>query len=143
MPKNIMPEIESVNIEYKESLSSNHKHYLKTVVAFANGSGGTLIFGIRDSDRAVIGIPSAKLSQTIDAITNAIVDSCEPAIIPDFQLQTIDDKTIIRVQISKGMQKPYYIKAEGMLDGVYIRMGGTTRHTPRYLVQGLIVTTMN
>ena len=35
----------------------------------------------------------------MDAITNAISDSCEPKIYPDVTLQSIDDKTIIVVEI--------------------------------------------
>ena len=37
--------------------------------------------------------------QTMDSITNAISDSCEPKIYPDVTLQSIDDKTIIVVEI--------------------------------------------
>ncbi|HBN82333.1 MAG TPA: hypothetical protein DDZ89_00660 [Clostridiales bacterium] len=79
---------------------------------------------------------------------NAISDSCEPVIVPDPILQSIDDKTIIIVEIPKGMQKPYYIKSGGMLEGVYIRVGGTTRRATCYWVQklilrGKIVTMMN
>ena len=35
----------------------------------------------------------------MEAITNAISDSCEPKIYPDVTLQSIDDKTIIVVEI--------------------------------------------
>ena len=35
----------------------------------------------------------------MDSITNAISDSCEPKIYPDVTLQSIDDKTIIVVEI--------------------------------------------
>ena len=37
--------------------------------------------------------------QTMDSITNAISDNCEPKIYPDVTLQSIDDKTIIVVEI--------------------------------------------
>lgn len=35
----------------------------------------------------------------MDAIANAVSDSCEPVIIPDITLQTIDGKTVIVVEI--------------------------------------------
>ena len=38
----------------------------------------------------------------MDTIANAVSDSCEPAIIPDITLQTIQGKTIIVVEISEG-----------------------------------------
>lgn len=40
--------------------------------------------------------------KTMDAIANAISDSCEPAIIPNIMLQTVDGKTVIVVEISEG-----------------------------------------
>lgn len=130
---------ESVNVEFKVALPEKSIKYMKSVVAFANGRGGKLVFGIRDEDHAVIGIESASIFKTMDAITNAIYDSCEPVIVPDVTLQTINDKTIIIVEVPKGMQKPYYIKSMGILDGVYVRISGTTRHADRYLLQELIL----
>lgn len=50
-------------------------------------------------------------------------------------LQTIDDKTIIIVEISAGKQKPYYIKADGITDGVYIRVSGTSRKADKAMTQ--------
>ena len=66
-----------------------------------------------------------------DAITNAISDSCEPTIIPDVYLQNINDKPVIVAEIRAGRQKPYYIKADGLENGVYIRVSGTTRPADR------------
>ena len=40
---------------------------------------------------------------TMDAIANAVSDSCEPAIIPDITLQTIDGRTVIVVEIYEGI----------------------------------------
>lgn len=58
----------------------------------------------------------------MDAIANAVSDSCEPAIIPDITLQTVDGRTIIVVEISGGRQRPYYVKALGKDGGVYVRV---------------------
>lgn len=71
----------------------------------------------------------------MDAITNAISDSCEPVIVPDVYPQTIDGKTVIVVEISSGKQKPYYIKADGITDGVYMRVSGTSRKADREMTQ--------
>ena len=74
----------------------------------------------------------------MDAIANAVSDSCEPAIIPDITLQTVDDKTIIAVEISGGKQRPYYIKALGKEGGVYVRVAGTTRLADEYMIKELM-----
>lgn len=122
---------ESKNVEFKVQRPEKSIKYMKTVVAFANGKGGQIIFGIDDKTRNVVGIPEEDVFREIDAITNAISDSCEPTIIPDVYLRTIGGKTVIVAEISAGRQKPYYIKAEGLENGVYIRVSGTTRLADR------------
>ena len=122
---------ESKNLEFKVQRPKNSTKYMKSVVAFANGEGGRIIFGIDDKTRRVEGIPKEQVFLEIDAITEAISDSCEPTIIPDVYLQQIDDKAVIVVEISPGKQ--YYIKAAGIKDGTYIRVAGTTRPADRDL----------
>lgn len=118
---------ESKNIEFKEDLPEKSIKYMKSVIAFANSSGGKIIFGIADKTREVIGLDSKDVFKLMDAIANAVSDSCEPAIIPDISLQTIDGKTVIVVEVSTGRQRPYYIKSLGKEAGVYVRVAGTTR----------------
>ena len=124
---------ESKNLEFKVQRPKNSTKYMKSVVAFANGEGGRIIFGIDDKTRRVEGIPKEQVFSEINAITEAISDSCEPTIIPDVYLQQIDDKAVIVVEISPGKQRPYYIKAAGIKDGTYIRVAGTTRPADRDL----------
>ena len=122
---------ESKNVEFKESLPEKSIKYMKTVVAFANGAGGKIIFGVRDGDNQVVGIQSESIFRTVDAITNAISDSCTPVIVPDVTLQTIGGKTIIIVEVHAGRQRPYYIESQGMENGTYIRVSGSTRPAER------------
>ena len=124
---------ESKNLEFKVQRPKNSTKYMKSVVAFANGEGGRIIFGVDDKTHRVEGIPKEQVFSEIDAITEAISDSCEPTIIPDVYLQQIDDKAVIVVEISPGKQRPYYIKAAGIKDGTYIRVAGTTRPADRDL----------
>ena len=129
---------ESKNVEFKESLPEKSIKYMKSVVAFANGSGGKIIFGIADKTREIVGFDKEDVFQKMDAIANAISDSCEPVIIPDITLQTVDSKTIIVVEISEGRQRPYYIKALGQEGGVYVRVAGTTRLADEYMIKELM-----
>lgn len=129
---------ESTNVEFKERLPEKSMKYMKSVVAFANGIGGKIIFGITDKTREVVGFGKEDVFRTMDAIANAVSDSCEPAIIPDITLQTIDDKTVIVVEVSGGRQRPYYIKALGRDGGVYVRVAGTTRLADEYMVKELM-----
>ena len=86
---------ESKNIEYKVVVPDKSEKYMKTVVAFANTQGGRLVIGIDDKTHQVVGVDNDSLFQAMDALTNAISDSCEPQIIPDIGPQTVDGKTVI------------------------------------------------
>lgn len=101
---------ESKNVEFKVSRPEKSIKYMKSVVAFANGKGGRIVLGVDDETREIVGISEESVFREIDAITNAISDSCEPVIVPDIYLQTIDEKNIIIVEISAGKQKLYYTK---------------------------------
>ncbi len=128
---------ENKSIEYKGMRPAKSKSYMKTVIAFCNGIGGKLVFGIEDNTHTVIGVPEDILFAEMDAIANAISDQCEPMIVPDIYMQTIDDKTVIVVDIDEGVQKPYYIKSEGIDNGTYIRVAGTSRPADEYMIQEL------
>lgn len=117
MEKDTLFSGESVNVEYKVTVPKDSAKYMKTVVAYANGRGGKIIFGVDDKTLEVVGMDTDSIFQTIDTITNAILDSCEPTILPDITLQTVDDKTVIVVEIFPGKMRPYYIKSKGMVSG--------------------------
>lgn len=134
---------ESINIEYKVEMPQKSEKYMKTVVAFANGRGGRIVFGVDDKTLNIVGMNPDTIFQTMDAITNAISDSCEPKIYPDVTLQSIDDKTIIVVEIHPGPMRPYYIKNKGLVDGTYVRVAGTSRHAEGYMLKELILEGQN
>ena len=48
---------ESDCVEFKSERPASDKKYLKTVVAFANGKGGHLLFGIEDGGGVLSGFP--------------------------------------------------------------------------------------
>lgn len=118
----------SKDIEYKVVVPDKSEKYMKTVVAFANMQGGKLVIGIDDKTHQVVGVDNDSLFQIMDALTNAISDSCEPQIVPDIEPQTVDGKTVIVITVEVGKNRPYYIKSQGKVKGTYIRVAGTSRH---------------
>ena len=48
MEKDSLLQGESKNVEYKEMVPEDSQKYMKSVVAFANGDGGRIVFGIED-----------------------------------------------------------------------------------------------
>lgn len=130
---------ETDNVEFKVDIPPKSEKYMKTVVAFANGNGGKLIFGVENNTWQVVGFAKNEVFQKMDAITNAIFDSCEPKITPNVAIQEVEGNAIIVVEIMPGMQRPYYIQSQGIMEGTYVRVAGSTRHAERYRVQELIM----
>ena len=118
---------ESKNLEFKVSLPEKSENYIKTVIAFANCQGGKLIIGIDDKTREVVGVDQDNVFRTMDAIANAVDDSCEPQIVPNIEPKTIESKDVIVISVSPGPNRPYYLRSKGKTKGTYIRSSGTTR----------------
>ena len=128
---------ESKEVEYKETVPENSKKYTKTAIAYANCAGGLLVFGVENNTWKVTGIPQEDIFKMADSISNAIMDSCEPMIDFDIKYQSIEEKTIIIVQVYPGKHRPYFLKSEGKPNGVYIRVPGSTRVADEYIVKEL------
>ena len=73
---------EGKTLEFKRDLSSL-KAVMKTVVAFANTAGGTLIVG-REDDGSVVGVEDPLMAE--EKLSNAIADSIMPLIMPDIEI---------------------------------------------------------
>lgn len=123
MIEHLIAENEGKTIEFKENTRSLNG-IMKTIVAFANSAGGTIIIGVKDKTKELAGISNI-LSEE-ERMANAITDSIFPLLTPDIEIQSIRGKEllIIRVPHSVG---PYYIKSEGPERGVYVRFGSTNR----------------
>ena len=118
---------ESSELEFKRVPNEDRTKYLKTVVAFANGRGGRILFGVAD-DRTVVGIDKDKVFQEMDGIVDSIAHGCSPLISVDAGIENIGGKAVIAVDVMGGSQCPYFVKSEGPRDGVYVRAGATTQH---------------
>ena len=53
---------ENVALEFKEARPKDSLKFTKTVVAFANGRGGRILFGVEDKTGRLVGIPRDKAS---------------------------------------------------------------------------------
>ena len=128
---------ECETVEFKEDISGDKEKYLKTAVAFANGRGGKLVFGVRDKTWEVTGIAADEIFQKMDSIANSIYDATEPRIIPYIDVFTIAGKQIIVVSVNPCPQKPCHLRREGFISGTYIRVAGTTRKADPSMVREL------
>lgn len=95
------------------------KSWCKSVSAFANTYGGSLIFGISD-DNQIIGLENP--DKDAEIISEMIKSRLDP--IPEFkiQFQKEEDKVLLIVDILKGEETPYYYSGDGVLEA-YVRIG--------------------
>lgn len=117
---------ETQTLEFKRIPNEDRFKYQKTAVAFANGRGGRILFGVAN-DRTVVGVPQETLFTEMDAIVDSIVATCEPKIPLDVCVENVDGKPIIVLNVFPGGRCPYHVTSEGEKDGVYVRVGATTR----------------
>lgn len=128
---------ESKNVEFKIMLPDDSKKYVKTIVAFANTSGGKIIIGVDDVTRNIVGVEPSSVFGIMDKIANAVSDMCAPQIIPDVTFQTIEGKCIVQIEIYPGQNRPYYIRSMGKENGTYIRVAGTSRPVDEAILKDL------
>jgi ATP-dependent DNA helicase RecG len=131
-----LEEPESRRLEFKEHFPKGEQ-VARTVVAFANGAGGKIIFGVRDAPREIIGIPEDELFPMEARITSSIFDQCTPAIAPEVYIQSASGKTLLVVEIFPGSNKPYHIKKHGKQHGTYIRVGASNRKASPETIEAL------
>ena len=118
---------EGKNIEFKREIPKRHEKFLKDVIAFSNSTGGKIFIGIEDKTNEVIGIGEKNPFKLADDISNMIFDSCTPIIDPEITVQTLEEKTVLVVEVFPGRVRPYYIKSLGKEQSTYIRINGTSR----------------
>jgi len=118
---------ESTNIEFKLKIPEKSIKYMKTVVAFSNGSGGKIVIGIDDKTREVAGVSEDDVFVLMDGIANAISDSCTPQIAPNIYFTSLEHRTLIVIEIYPGAFRPYFIASLGKEKGTFVRIAGTTR----------------
>ena len=128
---------ESSDCEFKEMLEvKKPKSWLKTISAFANESGGVLIFGMRD-DKTVVGLSDIK--GVIDRVSKILKEKIDPQPKVDFKVdQTKDGKDILILEVSSGKDTPYYYSSDGNRIA-YVRIGSDSQQSSSNRLNELIL----
>lgn len=133
-PSDIIQLPEGKTLEFKRDLSSP-KQILKAIVAFANTAGGQIIIGVLDGSRAVVGIADPLDEE--ERLCSLIADTIAPRLVPDIELFSIGEKTLLGVTVYPSGRRPHFIRSEGPDQGVYVRLGSTNRQADRELIEEL------
>ncbi|WP_396216053.1 ATP-binding protein [Gemmatimonas sp.] len=125
---------EGKTLEFKRDLSSPDG-VLRTLVAFANTAGGTLLVGVEDRSRNVRGVSDAL--DVEERIANVVSDSIAPRLLPEIEILPWRRTQVIAIQIHPSAARPHYLKREGAESGTYVRVGSTNRRADAEMLQEL------
>lgn len=107
---------ENQQLDFKFEINDSRK-IARSLVAFANTDGGTLLVGVKDNGR-IAGIRSEEEFYMVQAAAQIY---CKPQIYFESKSIIIAKKTILEINISKGEEKPYLAQDEQGKWVAYIR----------------------
>ena len=111
------------------------KSWLKSVSAFANGEGGTLIFGISDDDQ-IIGLADAE--SDAEKISEEIKIKLDPVPVVNLEYKEIDGKRLILLHVCAGQETPYYYIGDKQRLA-FVRIGNESVTADRLQLKALVL----
>ena len=108
---------EHTRLEFKRTLSSAYR-IARTLAAFANTSGGTLLIGITDTGKTV-GVASE--FREIDKIEEATDRLVEPSLVVSYETLAPDGRLVLSITIPESSEKPHYVLDESGKRTIYVR----------------------
>ena len=138
---------ESDTVEFKASARWGHKagkvipevedSFIKTIAAFLNSNGGTVLIGVEDRTRNLLGLDADLATvkgKDLDGYENWMIDRLVNALTPGansvarvaVSFATVDDASVARIEVAPSPEAVYTktSKADGVL---FVRIGNSTR----------------
>ncbi len=127
---------EATAYEKKEMVERRKvKNWLKTVSAFANGDGGSIIFGISDEDE-LVGLSDAV--SDAEFISEAIKTKLDAVPTVRLEFKQVDGKTLVLLHVEGGQETPYYYIGDKQRLA-YIRIGNESVVADRLQLKKLVI----
>ena len=114
--RNLIAKGEGQDLDFKYYISSASK-IAKTLVAFANSSGGRLLIGVKDNGN-IVGVES---EEEVYMIQLAAERYCRPEVKLEMTSWDMDGLVVLEVYVAPGSDKPFYAKDDEGKWLVYIR----------------------
>ena len=121
---------EGKTLEFKRDLSSPNG-LVRTAVAFANTSGGTILVGVEDGSRDVLGVADPLAEE--ERVASLIADRVSPQLVPDVELLRHRDRLVLAVRVHPSGRRPHYL-GNAAETGAYVRVGSTNRQADTDLI---------
>ena len=115
--KSIIQLGEHQQLDFKFEISDSRK-IAKTLVAFSNTDGGTLLIGVKDNG-SIAGVRSEEEFYMVQAAAGMY---CKPEIVFESKRWVVDGRTVLEVTIPKGNKFPYFAQTEPNKWLAYIRV---------------------
>ena len=130
-----MQNTETNRIENKEQLNEDFE---QEVIAFLNYKEGGIIYVGINKNGQVVGVENTDLTQL--QIKDRIKNNIQPSTLGlfDVTVETIKNKEVIKVIISSGTEKPYYLRKKGRTpEGCYIRVGSSKERMTERMIDDM------
>ena len=131
----IMANTETNRIENKEQLNEDFE---QEVIAFLNYKEGGIIYVGINKNGQVAGVENTDLTQL--QIKDRIKNNIQPSTLGlfDVTVEAIENKEVIKVIISSGTEKPYYLRKKGRTpEGCYIRVGSSKERMTERMIDDM------
>jgi len=115
--KNLIRSGEHQQLDFKFEISDSRK-IAKTLVAFSNTDGGTLLIGVKDNGK-IAGVRSDEEFYMVQAAAGMY---CKPEIAFESKRWVVEGKTVLEVTIPKGANYPYFAQTVPNKWLAYIRV---------------------
>ena len=129
---------EGKTLEFKENASSL-TGIVKTVVAFANTAGGTIVVGVEDKTKKIVGLADPLEDEM--RIINKISETVHPSVYPNIDIQSYRGKTLILIHVAYSAGPHYFTKESTKT--AYIRFGSTNRAADENTLKNLMLISKN
>lgn len=126
----IIKDGEGLTTEFKRTVDSPFK-IAKTIVSFANTSGGNLLIGVAD-DGAIRGVQSEL--KELQRLEKATVKLIEPPIVVQIKSENLDGKKVLWATVVESEEKPHHALNERSERIIYIRVKDKSIPIPRLLL---------
>ena len=121
---------EGTRLEFKRSISAAHR-IARTLVAFANTSGGTLLIGVADNG-IIAGVSSE--SREMHRIEEAADRLSEPALSVTYETLSPDGRKVLIIHIDESLEKPHYAVDEAGKRTIYVRAKDKSMPTNKLII---------
>jgi predicted HTH transcriptional regulator len=130
----LLKQTEGKTLEFKRDLTSP-EGVLRSIIAFANTAGGTLLIGVEDKSRHVRGVKEPLAME--EHLANLVSDNIVPRLVPELEILSWRRTHVLALQVFPSSARPHYLKATGLENGAYVRVGSTNRRADGEMIAEL------